>query len=240
MSSQASDAEKGRVETVTNGGPGRARGVDVEEYGPGSGDPVSYQRYPSHIANPGPAGLFSFAATTFILSLYNVGTRGVTHPNVVVGMAIFGGGLTQFIAGMWEFPRGNVFGATAFASYGAFWMSYATIFIPASGIMAAFSDNMQELNNAIGIYLITWFMITFFFLLAVIRRNIAFSVLLSALTVALLLLSIAEFTGMPLVQKAGGIFGIMTGLIAFYIGVSELLRAEPRAVARLPLGILHT
>ncbi|KAF8825373.1 hypothetical protein HHX47_DHR7000359 [Lentinula edodes] len=185
------------------------------------------------------------------------------------------GGLTQFIAGMWEFPRGNVFGATAFASYGSFWISYATIFIPGSGIMAAFSDP-QELNNAIGIYLIAWFMITVFFLylcfsfhcpplnafvhrLAVLRRNVAFTVLLSCLSVALLLLAIAEWNGMeqcvlncaPLyrylhffkicrVQKAGGVFGIVTGLVAFYIGVSELLVAEPRAVARLPQGLLHT
>ncbi|KAJ4477451.1 FUN34 transmembrane protein [Lentinula aciculospora] len=240
MSSAASDPEKGRVENIGNNGTSKTRASpDVEEYGPNSGDPVSYQRYPSHIANPGPMGLFSFASTTFILSLYNVGTRGISHSNVVVGMAIFAGGLTQFIAGMWEFPRGNVFGATAFASYGSFWMSYATIFIPASGIMAAYSDP-QELNNAIGIFLIAWFMITVFFLLAVIRRNVAFTVLLSALSIALLLLAIAEWSGMALVQKTGGIFGIMTGLIAFYIGVSELLGAEPRAVARLPQGLLHT
>ncbi|KAJ4467194.1 FUN34 transmembrane protein [Lentinula edodes] len=241
MSSTASDPEKGRVENITsNGGTGKTRvSNDVEEYGPNSGDPVSYQRYPSHIANPGPMGLFSFASTTFILSLFNVGTRGISHPNVVVGMAIFAGGLTQFIAGMWEFPRGNVFGATAFASYGSFWMSYATIFIPGSGVMAAFSDP-QELNNAIGIYLIAWFMITVFFLLAVLRRNVAFTVLLSCLSVALLLLAIAEWNGMEQVQKAGGVFGIVTGLVAFYIGVSELLVAEPRAVARLPQGLLHS
>ena len=58
------------------------------------------------------SGIFSFAATTFLLSIFNVGTRGVQTPNIVVGMAIFAGGLSQFIAGMWEFPRGNVFGAT--------------------------------------------------------------------------------------------------------------------------------
>lgn len=44
--------------------------------------------------------------------MFNVNTRGIRTPNVVVGMAIFAGGLLQFIAGMWEFPRGNVFGAT--------------------------------------------------------------------------------------------------------------------------------
>jgi hypothetical protein len=95
------------------------------------------QRPPSRIANAAPAcvsssyqsssfqspdrhlyelssssGLFSFASTTLLLSLYNVNTRGIHTPNVILGMAIFTGGLLQFIAGMWEFPRGNVFGAT--------------------------------------------------------------------------------------------------------------------------------
>ncbi|KAF5376192.1 hypothetical protein D9757_009304 [Collybiopsis confluens] len=232
MSSTTGDAEKGRVEPVNNG---TAR--DVQEYG---NDPVSYSRYPTaHIANPGPVGLFNFAATTFILSLYNVRTRGITDSDTVIGMAVFGGGLSQFIAGMWEFPRGNVFGATAFTSYGAFWMSYALISLPGTGIQASYA-NPQEFANAFGIFLIAWFMITFFFLLAVLRRNIAFSCLLTALDLALLMLAIAEFTASPQVLKAGGVFGIITGLIAFYIAVSELLRAEDRAVVRLPLGVLHT
>lgn len=57
-------------------------------------------------------GLFSFASTTLILSLFNLQSRGITHPNAVVGMAIFCGGLAQLLAGMWEFPKGNTFGAT--------------------------------------------------------------------------------------------------------------------------------
>ena len=54
-------------------------------------------------------GLFSFASTTFILSWYNTGVRGIAHPNAVVGMAVACGGLAQLLAGMWEFPRGNAF-----------------------------------------------------------------------------------------------------------------------------------
>ena len=58
------------------------------------------------------SGLFGFASTTLVLSLYNVHARDVTVPNVVVGMALFYGGLAQFLAGMWEFVTGNTFGAT--------------------------------------------------------------------------------------------------------------------------------
>jgi hypothetical protein len=51
-----------------------------------------------------------------ILSLYNVHARGILVPNIVVGMAIFCGGLAQFLAGMWEFAAGNTFGATGTSS----------------------------------------------------------------------------------------------------------------------------
>lgn len=58
------------------------------------------------------SGLFAFASTTLVLSLYNVQARHITVPNVIVGMALFYGGLAQFLAGMWEFVAGNTFGAT--------------------------------------------------------------------------------------------------------------------------------
>lgn len=74
------------------------------------------------LANPAPLGLCGFAATTFLLSLVNVGTRGLAEANVVVGMAYGYGGLTQLLAGMWEMAVGNTFGATALSSYGAFWI----------------------------------------------------------------------------------------------------------------------
>lgn len=72
--------------------------------------PVYHRRF----ANPAPLGLFGFAATTFVLSLYNVNARGVTAPNAVIGLAVGYGGLAQFVAGVWEFAAGNTFGATAF------------------------------------------------------------------------------------------------------------------------------
>lgn len=62
------------------------------------------------------SGAFMFASSTFLISMYNLNTRGVHTPNVIVGMAIFGGGLIQILAGTWEFARGNVFGATSEAS----------------------------------------------------------------------------------------------------------------------------
>jgi len=80
------------------------------------------QQFPS-IANPAPMGLAGFALTTFVLSMHNAGAGvDVTAPNgVVLGLALFYGGIVQFAAGMWEMRTGNTFGAVAFASYGGFW-----------------------------------------------------------------------------------------------------------------------
>ncbi|PPQ99339.1 hypothetical protein CVT24_009153 [Panaeolus cyanescens] len=198
--------------------------------------PASSESSKPTIASPSPAGIFAFASTTFILSAFNLNVRGIHAPNVVVGMAIFSGGLLQFIAGMWEFPRGNVFNATVFSSYGCFWMSYATIHIPAFGIISAYADP-QEFNNAMGIYLVTWFMVTVFFTMAVIRRNLTFIILLSILAVTFLVLAVANFTGRSSINKAGGALGIVVSAIAYYAGLSEILEAETRPIARLPRGV---
>jgi len=189
---------------------------------------------PSRIANPGALGLFSFASTTFILSLVNVSTRGVTVPNVVVGMAIFCGGLVQLLAGMWEFPRGNVFGATAFSSYGAFWLSYATILLPQSNIIASYTDPAM-LDNALGIYLATWFMFTFMMFIAALRKNVGFVALLGFLWLTFLLLAVSKFTSSVACNTAGGALGIITAFIAYYCAVSELLVYE-ESYFMMPLG----
>ncbi|KAF8123863.1 Gpr1 family protein [Boletus edulis] len=189
---------------------------------------------PTKIANPGALGLFSFASTTFILSLYNVNARSIHTPNVVVGMACFSGGLAQFLAGMWEFPRGNIFGATAFTSYGAFWMSYATILIPGSGVLSAYTS-ADELSQALGIYLITWFVLTFMFLIGSLRRNLGLISLFVFLCVTFILLAVGAFNGSVSVTRAGGAFGIITAWIAYYCGLSDLLVKE-ESWFTLPLG----
>src|SRR5215475_2190442 len=71
-------------------------------------------------ADPAPLGLAAFALTTFMISGHNA----TFIPDVVwVGLAMFYGGLVQLLAGMWEFRNRNVFGATAFSTYGGFWLS---------------------------------------------------------------------------------------------------------------------
>ena len=74
------------------------------------------------IADPAPLGLAAFALTTFVLSFFNAGIVSDTGEPVVLGVALAYGGIAQVLAGMWEFRNNNTFGATAFTSYGAFWL----------------------------------------------------------------------------------------------------------------------
>ena len=87
-----------------------------------------------HIADPAPLGLAAFALTTFLLSFVNAGLLPASVEPVVFGLALAYGGLAQFAAGMWEFTKGNTFGATAFTSYGAFWLSFWWLTAPPRGL----------------------------------------------------------------------------------------------------------
>src|SRR6188472_1308725 len=103
------------------------------------------------IADPAPLGLAAFALTTFVLSFFNAGLVSDKGVPVVLGLALAYGGLAQLLAGMWEFRNNNTFGATAFTSYGAFWISFFVLQqFHASKIPSS------HLGAAVGLYLIAW------------------------------------------------------------------------------------
>ncbi|KAH9986384.1 GPR1/FUN34/yaaH family-domain-containing protein [Russula vinacea] len=186
------------------------------------------------VANPAPLGLFAFASTTLVLSLFNVHARHVLISNAVVGMALFFGGLAQFLAGMWEFAAGNTFGATAFTSYGAFWLSFATLLIPSSGVSDAYKADPVQEQNAIGIYLLSWMVVTFLFFIGSLRKSIGLSALFFFLTTTFLVLAAGFLNQKVNIIKIGGYLGIVTALIAYYCGLSEMLTASD--IFTLPTG----
>ncbi|KAK9473327.1 GPR1/FUN34/yaaH family-domain-containing protein [Dipodascopsis tothii] len=168
-------------------------------------------------ANPAPLGLCAFALSTFLLSLINVNARGVTEPKIVVGVALFYGGFIQLCAGMWEMVLENTFGATALSSYGGFWMSYAAIELNAFGIVSAYADDTTSLNNAVGFFLIGWFIFTFLLVLCTLRSTVAFFLLFFFLDVTFLLLGIGKFYPTNIhITQAGGYFGLLTAFTAWY------------------------
>jgi len=195
---------------------------------------VSTQQRRSQIANPAPLGLFAFASTTLVLSLFNINARHVTVPNVVVGMALFYGGLAQLLAGMWEFVTGNTFGATAFTSYGAFWLSFATILIPGTGVGEAYKAKPGMIDDAIGIFLMAWMVVTLLFFIGTLRKSIGLSVLFFLLTVTFFILGVGFLNKKENIIKIGGFCGVATALVAYYCGLAEML--TPNDAFTLPTG----
>ncbi|KAI9484395.1 GPR1/FUN34/yaaH family-domain-containing protein [Zychaea mexicana] len=192
------------------------------------------------IANPGPLGLSSFALTTFVLSLHNggAGFPASSPSNVVVGLAFFYGGLVQLLAGMWEFATGNTFGATAFSSYGGFWLSYALIFIPGANIEGAYADSEPDVfKRSMTIYLISWAIVTAMLLIASHRSSIGMVLLFFALLVTFILLAAAEYNSSIPTKVAAGSFGVITSVIAWYNALSGMLTKES-SYFLLPMGKL--
>lgn len=192
------------------------------EFQPGLYRPTTERKF----ANPAPLGLSAFALTTFVLSLINIGVRGVAEPQIVVSLAFGYGGLVQLLAGMWEMAVGNTFGATALSSYGGFWISVAIVLTPGGfNIIDEYSGTgagVNDFNNAFGYFLAGWFIFTTILLICTLRSTVAFFMLFFTLDLAFLFLSLgrlyADSKGAPDVPltKAGGYFGLFAAFLAWY------------------------
>jgi len=175
-------------------------------------------------ANPAPLGLSAFALTTFVLSLINVGTRGLTAPNIVVASAFGYGGLVQLLAGMWEMAVGNTFGATALSSYGGFWITIGIVLTPGGfEIVDAIetADGAAGFLNSFGILLMGWFIFTTVLLLCTLKSTVAFFFLFFTLDMAFLCLGLGYLYNGPKgpnssLIKAGGYFGLFAAFLAWY------------------------
>jgi uncharacterized protein len=162
-------------------------------------------------ADPGPLGLAAFALTTFVLSMFNAGLVNKAGEPVVLGLALGYGGIAQILAGMWEFRTGNTFGAVAFTSFGAFWLSFwALIAFFAGEIPAA------NVGDAVGLYLIAWGIFTTYMFVASLRTTAAIAVVFFLLAVTFFLLGIGNSGETEGVVEAGGWFGLATAVAAWY------------------------
>jgi hypothetical protein len=170
------------------------------------------------IADPAPLGLAAFALTTFLLSLANAGFMPASAEPIVFGVALAYGGIAQMLAGMWEFRKGNVFGATVFTSYGAFWLSfwaYVTFF--AAKVPA------EEHGTAAGWFLIAWAIFTTLMLVASLRTTAGLAALFAVVTVTLFLLGIGDLSATPGLVTMGGILGLAASAIAWYLCLAGVI-----------------
>jgi uncharacterized protein len=184
-------------------------------------------------ADPGPLGLAGFALTTFVLSMFNAGLVSKAGEPVVLGVALAYGGLAQFAAGMWEFRTGNTFGAVAFTSYGAFWLSFWAL-------ITFFAPNIpaEHLGAAVGLYLISWGIFTAYMFIASLRTTAAIALVFILLTITFLLLGIGNANESEGMVEVGGWAGLLTAVAAWYASFAAVVNSTfgKTVLPVVPLG----
>jgi succinate-acetate transporter protein len=186
------------------------------------------------IADPAPLGLAAFAATTFLLSAANAGWMTKATGDAWLGYAFAYGGFGQLLAGMWEFRNRNVFGATAFSTYGGFWIGlglWALLVAPKAASAGAADHD------------IAWILLVFaifntYMLILSTQVNMAVFLVFLTLELTEIILFIGNFGGSTGTVKFGGYVGLVTALVAFYTsaaGVSNGLAGRLRFPVGRPL-----
>jgi succinate-acetate transporter protein len=188
-------------------------------------------------ADPAPLGLAAFALTTFLLSGHNA---SFIPDAVWVGPALFYGGLAQLLAGMWEFRNRNVFGATAFSTYGGFWMGLGIVVVLAD-VSKNFAAGLAGTNLTNGL---AWFLLAFaifntYMLLHSMRVSMAVFLVFLTLEITEIVLVIGFFNlshgGTSWWLHAGGWCGIVTAAVAWYTSSAGVVNAMAPGVV-MPVG----
>ncbi len=182
-------------------------------------------------ANPGPLGLSGFALTTFVLMLIKINAISGKELGVVIGLAIAYGGLAQFVAGMWEFRSGNTFGATAFTSFGAFWLSFAVLVTGFGGASAT--------HTGVGWYEIGWGIFTGLMALGSFRTNLATAVVFVLLFATFIVLGLGDLNSNTNLTQIGGFVGIATAVAAWYTALAGILSEVNNGKSILPVFPLN-
>jgi hypothetical protein len=161
-------------------------------------------------ANPAPLGLAAFAMTTFVLSMFNANLVSEKGTPVVLGLALAYGGIVQLLAGVWEFRTGNTFGAVAFCSYGAFWLSFWALEVFYAKQIGG------NVGHAVGLYLWAWAIFTAYMTVAAMRVSMAVLGVFVLLTATFILLAIGAVGAHTTVTHWGGYIGLATAAVAWY------------------------
>ncbi len=206
-------------------------GAAVSE--PLESEPLRRGPLPQTVADPAPLGLAAFAMTTFALSISNTNIWPA-GADAALALALVYGGAAQLLAGMWEFARRNTFGALAFTSYGAFWISYY-VFVKfvAPGIKTPADGAV-----AVGVFLLGWTIFTFYMIFASLRVSGAVVVVFVLLTITFVFLTIGAFHSSMGDDKIGGWFGLATAAAAWYTSFGGVVNEtfKKTVIPLLPLA----
>jgi len=169
----------------------------------------------SKIANPAGLGLLAFGMTTMLLSLYNLGLY--ESNSIVLVMGVFYGGIAQIVAGIFEFKKGNTFGATAFTSYGFFWLTFVVISLGFAGASEP---------AALGAYFAIWGILTLFLFIGTLKGSRALQAVFLGLTILFFVVAIKDALEIDSLAYVAGAVGIFTAASAMYTAFAEILNEQ--------------
>ena len=192
-------------------------------------------------ADPAPLGLAGFALATFLLSASNAGWMKSATGSAFLGYAFAYGGLAQFTAGMWEFRNRNVFGATAFGSYGTFWIGLGLWFLlvlpaPAGAGPAVVAAHAAAATKDLGWILLAWAIFNTYMLAWSSLANLAVFLVFLTLEATEIVLFIGFFGANTNVIKIGGYVGIVTAVVAWYTSAAGVVNGMRGGAPTLPVG----
>jgi succinate-acetate transporter protein len=187
---------------------------------------------PSLIADPGPLGLAAFALTTFLLSAANANWMTAATGNAWLGYALAYGGAVQLLAGMWEFRNRNVFGATAFSTYGGFWIG---LFLWVQ-FVAPHAASPAAADHDLGWILLAFAIFNTYMLILSTQVNIAVFAVFLTLEITEIILFIGNFAGNTSIVHIGGYLGIITALAAWYASAAGVSNGIAGSRIKLPVG----
>ena len=201
---------------------------------------------PSGIADPAPLGLAAFALTTFLLSAKNADWMTHATGNAWLAYAFAYGGLAQLLAGMWEFRNRNVFGATAFGTYGSFWIGLFlwVRFVVDPAVAAArpatLAATVSALNHDLAWILLAFAIFNTYMLIMSAQVNLAVFGVFLTLELTEIILCIGNFNaGAALLPtttiKIGGYVGLLTALVAWYASAAGVSNGVAGKI-RFPVG----
>lgn len=176
------------------------------------------------VADPAPLGLAAFGITTLMLSAVNSGWIGDSATTAVLSMAVPFGGSAQVLAGMWAFRRGNTFAATAFTSFGAFWISFYLLLNFFIAPVAKASPG--EASQILGLYLFSWGLFTAYMFVASLAGARAVQAVFALLTLTFFALCIGEWGASTTWHHIGGYLGIATACAAIYTSFADVTNAN--------------
>jgi uncharacterized protein len=176
------------------------------------------------IADPAPLGLAAFALTTFLLSAVNAGWAKNSSGNDWLGYAFAYGGLCQLLAGMWEFRNKNVFGATAFSTYGGFWIG-----------LFFWAQYAHGNSKDVGWILLAFAIFNTYMLIFSSQLNTAVFGVFLTLELTEIFLFIGFLGGSSGMVKVGGVIGIITAFVAWYTSAAGVINGM-KGKQVLPVG----